>query len=88
MRKIVILCSLLFLVACGESKPKYKMYTPTDKYNMLMKVANENDTKLKTEIEKNIKLLKKAVENNDEKAKQELTEWQGLLLVTPAKIDI
>ena len=52
---------------------------PVDKYNMLVKVAEEKDEKLKAEIQEISKNLKKAVEKNDEKARQELTEWQGLL---------
>ncbi|MDD7411496.1 hypothetical protein [Fusobacterium gastrosuis] len=86
MKKILIILSLVLLAACGDSKPKYKSYTPVDKYNMLMKVANEKDDKLKIEIQENINALKKAMEQNDDKAKQELTEWQGLLLTVDVDI--
>ena len=54
---------------------------------MLVKVAEEKDEKLKAEIQENIKNLKKAVEKNDEKARQELTEWQGLLLTVDVDIE-
>ncbi|ASS39763.1 hypothetical protein [Fusobacterium sp. oral taxon 203] len=87
MKKILIALSVFIMVACGDSKPKYKSYTPVDKYNMLVKVAEEKDEKLKAEIQENIKNLKKAVEKNDEKARQELTEWQGLLLTVDVDIE-
>ena len=47
MKKILIVLSVFVIVACGDSKPKYKSYTPVDKYNMLVKVAEEKDEKLK-----------------------------------------